>query len=224
MTQTPDFERRIYEALAEEAAATGWNQADAYLKRHAADHAAASGQLDDLISQQDFLSNTDPSTLAPHLRRPLDSRAGQLGAVFRAGIDLHREATDHRARAQRLLIDHSRAGFSEPANVGDAASLWRPAWCIGSQLHPAQLDVLQRSDNVRAVAFGQVAGRPVAITSSEDQTVRVWDLDTGEQRSVMTGHTREVSAVAFGQAAGHPVAITGSGDRTVRVWDLDTGA
>jgi WD40 repeat protein len=65
----------------------------------------------------------------------------------------------------------------------------------------------------------------VAISGSNDGTVRVWDLATGSPvGDPFTGHSDWVTAVAAAELEGRPVAISGSGDGTVRVWDLATGS
>ncbi|MFF3820593.1 WD40 repeat domain-containing protein [Streptomyces bluensis] len=61
-------------------------------------------------------------------------------------------------------------------------------------------------------------GRTLA-TSSDDDTVRLWDVATGEVRPTFTGHTGPVYAVAFGPD-GRTLA-TGSWDKTVRLWDVN---
>ena len=43
---------------------------------------------------------------------------------------------------------------------------------------------------VRAVAVGELEGRPVVVSGSADRTVRVWDLATGAPvGDPFTGHT-----------------------------------
>ena len=88
------------------------------------------------------------------------------------------------------------------------------------------------NDNVSAVAVGWVSavavaerrGRPVIVSGSSDDTVRVWDLESGEPvLGPLTGHDDNVSAVAVGVRHGRPVIVSGSYDRTVRVWDLESG-
>jgi WD40 repeat protein len=70
----------------------------------------------------------------------------------------------------------------------------------------------------------ELDGRPVAVTGGDDDTVRVWDLTTGDPiGSPLTGHTDAVEAVAVTRLDGRPVAVTGSSDRTARLWDLTTG-
>ncbi|WWC91153.1 uncharacterized protein L201_006094 [Kwoniella dendrophila CBS 6074] len=60
---------------------------------------------------------------------------------------------------------------------------------------------------------------PVLITGSYDRTVRVWNLDSGEQVRVLTGHTRAVRALQFDQM----LLFTGAMDGTVRMWNWRAG-
>jgi WD40 repeat protein len=60
-----------------------------------------------------------------------------------------------------------------------------------------------------------------AVTGDTYNTVRVWDLDTGECLRTLEGHTNVVKSVALHSDGRR--AVTGSWDKTVRVWDLDTG-
>ena len=58
-------------------------------------------------------------------------------------------------------------------------------------------------------------------TGGSDNTVRIWDTATGQQRAVLTGHTGEVEAVAI--APDGSWLATGGWDKTVRIWDMPTG-
>ena len=54
----------------------------------------------------------------------------------------------------------------------------------------------------RAVAVGDWHGRPVIVSGSDDQTMRVWDLESGEPAlGPLTGHDGGVDAVAVGERA-----------------------
>ena len=80
------------------------------------------------------------------------------------------------------------------------------------------------TDWVNAVAVGQLDGRTVVVSGSDDGTVRVWDAATGAPvGDPFTGHAGGVSAVAVGQLDGRTVVVSGSDDGTVRVWDAATG-
>jgi len=60
-----------------------------------------------------------------------------------------------------------------------------------------------------------------AVSGSQDNTVRVWNLETGECLRVLVGHTGSVYSVALCPDGRR--AVSGSQDHTLRVWDLDTG-
>lgn len=55
-------------------------------------------------------------------------------------------------------------------------------------------------------------------TASEDETVKVWDLASGEEKLTILGHSAKVYSVAF-SPDGERLA-TASRDKTVKVWDL----
>lgn len=59
----------------------------------------------------------------------------------------------------------------------------------------------------------------LAITGSRDATLRVWDLQTGENKFVLQGHRDSVRCIeAYGDRL-----VSGSYDCTARVWSLITG-
>jgi len=60
-----------------------------------------------------------------------------------------------------------------------------------------------------------------AISASNDRTLKVWDLETGEQIRTLEGHTDWVRAVAVTNDGAR--AISASDDKTLKVWDLETG-
>ncbi|HEV3119156.1 MAG TPA: WD40 repeat domain-containing protein [Gemmataceae bacterium] len=75
------------------------------------------------------------------------------------------------------------------------------------------------SSGVRGVAISP-DGRQ-ALSSSFDQTVRLWDLESGAEIRVFNGHKNAVEGVAFSPDGKR--AVSGSVDGSVIVWDLETG-
>ncbi|KAF2454890.1 small nucleolar ribonucleoprotein complex subunit [Lineolata rhizophorae] len=67
-------------------------------------------------------------------------------------------------------------------------------------------------------------------SASQDRTVKIWSIETGETIGVLRGHKRGVWTVAFGPkeattVVGAPTSsrgllLTGSGDKTVKIWSL----
>ena len=63
-------------------------------------------------------------------------------------------------------------------------------------------------------------GKRIA-SGSGDNTLKVWDVDTGQETLTLKGHTSSVLSVAF-SPDGKRIA-SGSGDGTLKVWDAGTG-
>ena len=64
-------------------------------------------------------------------------------------------------------------------------------------------------------------GRRLA-TASNDRTVRVWDLESGERLAELRGHTERVWDVAW--SADGQLLATASNDFTARLWNAESGA
>jgi F-box and WD-40 domain protein CDC4 len=62
-------------------------------------------------------------------------------------------------------------------------------------------------------------GRNQACSSSMDGTVRVWDLQTGQCKHTLTGHTSLVGIIGLSPS----YLVSASADSTLRVWDTNTG-
>src|SRR5262249_35759702 len=61
-----------------------------------------------------------------------------------------------------------------------------------------------------------------ALTASEDQTVRLWNLDTQRVQRTFAGHTATVNDCAFSPDGRY--VLSASEDQTLRLWDVRNGA
>jgi WD40 repeat protein len=58
-------------------------------------------------------------------------------------------------------------------------------------------------------------------TGSYDNTIKLWDVETGQQIRTLTGHNSYVTSVSF-SSDGKTLA-TGSGDDTIKLWNGEYG-
>ncbi len=72
---------------------------------------------------------------------------------------------------------------------------------------------------VNSVVFSP-NGRILVSTGGIDGTVRMWDVDTWTEITILRGHTGWVNSVAF-SPDGNTI-VSGSNDRTLRLWDVET--
>ncbi|MFE3249089.1 hypothetical protein [Streptomyces sp. NPDC059209] len=219
---------RLYEQLLNSVPRDGagqrlWQLAAPYLWRHAAQHALEAGNLDDILEDSDFLVHADPHAVAKALSGAGSEQARLNAAVYRASWGVH-HALPAAARRRILALDAARYRNQRlHADLrGDAS--WHVRWATGSQVSTALVRTLGgHTGRILSVAVTELEGRPHAITTGDDLSVRVWDLTTGDQTRQLNGHTGPVRSVAVTELDDRPHAITTGDDLSVRVWDLTTG-
>jgi hypothetical protein len=61
----------------------------------------------------------------------------------------------------------------------------------------------------------------LALSGSEDHTLKLWQVDSGREIRTFKGHSDIVAAVAFSPDG--KLALSGSSDSTTRLWNIQTG-
>ena len=155
-----------------------WAAAHPYIRTHLATHAARAGTIDELL--------TDPGYLLAAGRPQLLAAANAASTPpARAAADAYRRAARHlRATPPREHASYLQlaARCGRAPWLADALDKFRPPVTWASrwaswQLTPSHHTITGHTDAVYAVAVADYNGK-IAVTGSEDRTVRVWDLAT----------------------------------------------
>ncbi|MFM6270397.1 MAG: WD40 repeat domain-containing protein, partial [Dolichospermum sp.] len=72
---------------------------------------------------------------------------------------------------------------------------------------------------VRAIAV--TPDGKTAISGSGDNAIKTWDLETGQEKFTLSGHSDWVNTVTI--TPDGKTVISGSDDKTIKTWDLTTG-
>ncbi|KAJ3122877.1 hypothetical protein HK098_002416 [Nowakowskiella sp. JEL0407] len=87
-------------------------------------------------------------------------------------------------------------------------------------LWPACLMTLEgHSRVVRAVAISP-NGKLIA-SCSEDEFIKIWSKETGEELRILSGHASHIRAVSF--SSDGQFLVSGSNDKTVKLWSVEAG-
>uniref|UniRef100_A0ACD5TBM6 Uncharacterized protein n=1 Tax=Avena sativa TaxID=4498 RepID=A0ACD5TBM6_AVESA len=81
----------------------------------------------------------------------------------------------------------------------------------------------EQSGTIRQIAFNPVDTNCFA-SASDDQTVKVWSIDSPKSNYTLFGHLAQVNCLDFFTRGDQQHLISGSDDLTVRIWDLEKSA
>ncbi|MEU7901075.1 WD40 repeat domain-containing protein [Nonomuraea sp. NPDC049152] len=138
----------------------------------------------------------------------------------KGSLDAFASSTVSTVEGQALIITgENRSDDSDSAMpVKNAVALWDPV--SGRRLAAMQ----GHSAEIRALAAGELDGRPVLLSGSDDNTVRLWDLRTRRQLGDPTPSwpSHGAKALAVGRRDGARIAVSGEEYGVLQVWDLTT--
>ncbi|GAA2272899.1 hypothetical protein GCM10010149_13670 [Nonomuraea roseoviolacea subsp. roseoviolacea] len=152
------------------------------------------------------------------------SREQDPKTVLRVEGDARREGGSYRSIAVtdvdgRLTLAAGGSRRDEHRSSPNSIDLFDAT--TGERLGPLR----GHDGEITALAAGRLDGRPVLLSGSGDNTVRLWDLSSRRQIGGPTpgGPVDGVQFAAVAQVGGEPVVVTGEERGVVRTWDASTG-
>jgi WD40 repeat protein len=220
--------------------APGQGAARRYALRHALIHRAEAGAWADawqLAADMSFLeakcrelgaheTEADLARVAERSRTSGDAMVSQrFGDLSRAlGRESHWLRAAPEATAGLVWNRLRRSGWSADDLRGQLrvpvdASFLRVRHAVTRESAALVRDLVGHSGSVTACVV-TADGRRV-VSASGDQTLKVWDLESGRALATLEGHTGMVLACAVTADARR--VVSASADRTLKVWDLESG-
>lgn len=199
-----------------------WSSAAAYIRDHIATHAAAGGCADALLSDIGYLVAAEPSRLLPVVTASAEPRVARgrwlyMNAVanLRGVSTVERAAylglSAHQTGCHGIARELMSLAFDQP---------WSTRWAHW-QGPSAHYVVGRHHGAVKALSLGLLNGRSVALSGSDDCTLRTWDLTDGVPcGDALDGEAGWITHIALGQVHGRTLALSSSRQGDVRLWDL----
>ncbi|KAL0092798.1 quinon protein alcohol dehydrogenase-like superfamily [Phycomyces blakesleeanus] len=170
------------------------------------DHTLVSGSDDATIRVWDLTSRTCTSVLKGHV--------GQVQIVLPSPKGFtHRftpEATEAAAMASSRNISRTAARARPLTGTGVS-----PPGCATDDSPRLQ----EQADLTVNSNCSTLSDRPILMSGSLDNTIKIWDMTTGVCLRTLFGHVEGVWGLAYDKLR----IVSGSHDKTIRIWDTESG-
>ena len=75
----------------------------------------------------------------------------------------------------------------------------------------------QHSDGINSIQVDEICNK--IFSASDDETIKIWNLETGECLKTLNDHTESVKSILI---IPNNKFISGSADATIKIWDLNS--
>ena len=178
----------------------------------------------DLLGVQSLIEDYDLARVSDVLLSPEQTETLKLiqGAIRKSAHVLEKDKTQLAGHLLGRLLNFEMPqiqGLLEQARQSKNSPWLRPL--RGNLERPGEgclRTLTGHTDWVNAVAIAPDG--KTAISASDDDTLKIWDTESGTELLTLTGHTSDVNAVAIAQNG--KTAISASW-KTLKIWDTETG-
>ncbi|MFC8225156.1 caspase family protein [Streptomyces sp. NPDC057287] len=207
-----------------------WSQAHPYVRTHLSTHAAASGELDDLIEDASFVVHADLATLLPAVRRALRRPTLALAVERYAYLVANTDSAQVDKPALLAFVAGAHGEHALSAQAQNLSAVLERVWVEPREITPHRVVGRHNGDAyaIRSYSKGwriedlalPDGGHVVLAAPPSTHHVHVWRLDDPSQ-STLLPHPAVVAGLALlndGASPAQAVTLDVKGD--IRIWDV----
>ncbi|MEA5505114.1 NB-ARC domain-containing protein [Halotia wernerae UHCC 0503] len=148
--------------------------------------------------------------------------------LWRVNTDESLESLEGHTNWVRSVAFSPKGDILASASEDHTVRLWKTS--TDKRLEPLEPPLQEHTDKVRAVAFSpqgykitdkQDQASCILASAGDDNTVKIWDVNTGKCLKTLEGHTKRIWSVVFSPDG--RIIASGGEDETVRLWSMETG-
>ena len=169
----------------------------------------------------------DERNTATKAEKEAKDREAEAQIEKQNAIDAKEETEATLARSKYLL---ALSRFNEnPPRVGEAIRLLNQIpekhrqleWHIArNQFEGSYMTLYGHTGAVSSVSFSP--DQQLIVSGSSDNTIKIWDANSGIEIKTLIGHTDAINSVCFSPDSQQ--IVSASADNTIKIWDAETGA
>ncbi|KAF8841161.1 WD40 repeat-like protein [Paxillus ammoniavirescens] len=162
--------------------------------------------------------------------RQFSGHVGQVQSLRLLDVDDDCDEDDNAQASETVHVAENRAAevpeLGGVANATDICTVVTHDGASASEVKRAPSDSTDDMRSLHRITRQSLAGKsdkrakkPVLISGSLDNTIKVWDVETGNTTRTLFGHIEGVWGVACDRLR----LVSGSHDRTIKVWNREEG-